>query len=685
MIATALDFNSHSLHAARTEFDFLFTHARGHRIRSMLQFAQDEVIIPEGKHNGKRWRRHRQPYGGLLLEAFDSGKWTRHAILGCVQSGKSLHAFVIPTLYHLFELQERVIFAAPTEEMCRVKWQTEIMPFLRRSRYYELFPRRGAGSKDGWAERIEFGNGADVIFMAGRGGDESRSGVTSRVAVITEADKMDKASSTSRESAPVKQIEARLESNDLFERRLYMECTVSIPTGAIWTEYTKGTESRIAVQCPHCLVYTTPEREHVVGWEEAETEKQAIAMAKMFCSACGEMWNDTHRRDMNRSAVLAHRGQTVESDGTVVGPEPESLTLGFRWNGFNNMFWSVGRLGLAEWTAQRAEDQDEAERYQKQFVWAVPVEVEDVEVVRLDREIVAKRVTSHHRGVVPADYPWLTMGIDVGQKFCHWVLVAWKDDATGLIVDYGYFAVDTETMEVDAAIESALVGFLRRTDDIGFPSTDGKTFRTQLVWIDAGHHPKSVLSAVRQIDRDRVYPCLGRGYGQHHVKAYNEPTRSGNIVKHIGERYHFKWLKIEQQFEVEIDADHWKSWAVRRLNSPLGSPGSVELFAAEPHVHNTFVRHLTAEEESTEFDKKRNKEVTKWTRIRRANHYFDAYYLACGAGHFCGVRVLKGEQQEISEERESKAVADAAQAAAKEKKVVPLNWGGVPYFASDRS
>jgi hypothetical protein len=33
--------------------------------------------------------------------------------------------------------------------------------------------------------------------------------------------------------------------------------------------------------------------------------------------------------------------------------------------------------------------------------------------------------------------------------------------------------------------------------------------------------------------------------------------------------------------------------------------------------------------------------VVKWERIRRQNHWFDALYNACVAGHGCGVRLVQ--------------------------------------------
>jgi hypothetical protein len=34
--------------------------------------------------------------------------------------------------------------------------------------------------------------------------------------------------------------------------------------------------------------------------------------------------------------------------------------------------------------------------------------------------------------------------------------------------------------------------------------------------------------------------------------------------------------------------------------------------------------------------------MTKWERVRRANHWFDALYNACAAGHWSGVRLMAG-------------------------------------------
>src|SRR5678816_4563381 len=125
------------------------------------------------------------------------------------QSGKTLACFVIPLLYHLFELGETVICGLPDMDMAADKWREDILPVIERSRYRQLLPSSGGGSRGGRVETIQFANGATLKYMSGGGSDKSRAGFTSRVVVITETDGMDQSGGRSRESDKITQLEAR--------------------------------------------------------------------------------------------------------------------------------------------------------------------------------------------------------------------------------------------------------------------------------------------------------------------------------------------------------------------------------------------------------------------------------------------------------------------------------------------
>ena len=96
------------MHPIRDEVLWLLEHSRPRRLRSMRQFAEDEIVIPAGPFSGRRFRCARQPYTGLWFDAVDSGNWSRCVATGPTQSGKTLSCFVIPMLYHLFEIGETV-------------------------------------------------------------------------------------------------------------------------------------------------------------------------------------------------------------------------------------------------------------------------------------------------------------------------------------------------------------------------------------------------------------------------------------------------------------------------------------------------------------------------------------------------------------------------------------------------
>jgi hypothetical protein len=69
------------------------------------------------------------------------------------------------------------------------------------------------------------------------------------------------------------------------------------------------------------------------------------------------------------------------------------------------------------------------------------------------------------------------------------------------------------------------------------------------------------------------------------------------------------------------------------------------LFEAPPQQHLALAKHLTAEVKTEEFVAGKGV-VVKWERLRRQNHWFDALYNACAAGHYCGVRLV-AEKREV--------------------------------------
>ena len=635
-------------------------------------------MIPEGRFRGTKFRPATQPFAALLLDQLDTGRWRRAAVTGCVQAGKSLMAFVAPVIYHLFEHREPVIVAAPTMDICADKWNKEILPAIRASRYARFLPRTGASSRGGFAEELTFRNGSLIKFMSSGGSDAKRSSFTARVVVATEVDKMDTAGATSREADPISQLEARTFSYPEEERRVYLECTVSIPQGRIWQEYQAGSRSRIVCPCTSCGAWVTPEREHLVGWQQAENEVAAERMAYFACPACGAPISDDDRVVMNRQSKLVHRGQTIEPDGTIAGELPETYTLGFRWNAFNNLFWTPGGIGAAEWKGVNEEEEETDEASEKklsQFYWVQPYTSPEFDLEPLDSKKVRRRFAADRltKGVVPADAAVVTVGCDLRKRYGHWLAVAWWPGFSGVVIDYSTFEVPSAGMALEKAILASLVEF---RDSVVFPgwwNTEGENIVPRLALVDANYESDAVHTFCR--DREtgvRFRPALGRGQSQHdrRMRTYRRPTKLGSEVKVIGPDYHVAWVPKERLFRVESSADYWKGFAQERLRTSPEKPGAVSLYHSnDRNEHVALSKHFCAERPVQEFVPGKGTEL-RWEVVSRTNHWLDCYYMACVAAHLCGVRLL----------------AEPAAAAAKpaEKPKGLLTPDGRPYLITER-
>ena len=65
------------------------------------------------------------------------------------------------------------------------------------------------------------------------------------------------------------------------------------------------------------------------------------------------------------------------------------------------------------------------------------------------------------------------------------------------------------------------------------------------------------------------------------------------------------------------------------------------LFRGTQREHSKFAHHMAAERSYEEL--KNGRMLQRWVMKSRANHWLDAVYMACAAGHFAGWR-LTGER-----------------------------------------
>jgi len=628
----------------------------------MAQFAVDEIVLPSGPYSGHRFRLDRQPFTHLWFDQIDGGQFRRYVITGPSQSGKTLIGSAIPICYHLFEIGEWVVFGVPDFDMVRDKWESDLLPTIERTRYRELLPRGGGSSRGGATKAIRFGNGAILRFMTAGGRDKSRAAFPARVLVVTEVDGW-LSTRTSLEPDKIKQLEARLRAYG--ERsRVYLECTVTIESGRIWSEYLAGTASRIACLCPHCRRRVFPEREHLYGWREANSVVEARQTAFFACPACGQAWSENDRRQANIDAILVHRGQEITEDGRVVGMMAPTDAFSFRWSAANNLFVTAGNLGADEWLGARSRDRDNAERELCQFIWCIPHELPEIDLDPLDSEEVAKRTTGLKKGIVPAGCVGISVGIDTGKRALHWTAIAWMMDGRGQIIDYGIQAVDAIRLGTRQALLLAL-GELQNYFTRGWQGEDGRVSEPQQIWIDSGWHEHTdavyefciKANSTTRLGQECYRPAKGYGEGERFAAHYLAPRQTKGDVCWVGREYHITRLKRARQLLVHINADHWKSELRQRLAIPPGEKLALVLYQSAGKLeHADWIDQVLAEEPKESLDSN-NRPVVVWERIRRKNHFLDSSYYAVAAGDFLLTikkqHITRNQSEEQKREKQS--------------------------------
>lgn len=634
-------------------------HLRIPAVRTMREFAETEIYLPSGPYQGRRFSCDRQPFAGLWFDLIDSGKWPRRFAVGPVQSGKTLCGSVIPSLYHLFEVGENVVFGVPDANMIADKWNEDLLPVIEKTKYRELLPGMGSSSRGGEkVMSIRFNNGATLRFMTAGGKDKARAGFTSRVLICTEVDGFDHKSEQGREGDKFAQLEDRLQAFGS-RRVVYGECTVSVKTGRTWREYESGTCSKISRPCPHCDKWVTPEREHLLGWEDAE-DINAAAGATIYCPECGEAWSEEDRVTANAKSKVVHRGQEVADGGVIVGEAARTDTLGFRWTATDNHFLGMGDVGQREWKAKYSPGQsnpDLEETTIRQKYWTIPPDPDSEDAQKLDDQTIMRRKGETDEWIVPAWATRLTIGVDVGKYLLHWVATAWGQHATSRIVGYGRAEVASDAMQPERAVELAIIE-LSEAFSAAFKDEEGDPVSPSNVWVDSGYLPDAVYSACAKIkqkaneiavragrreDRRVWWPCKGFGESVENGLRYKKPKTVGGSILRIGEGSHLSSLTKDGATHHlwHVDADHWKGWLHRRLVTPVENPGSLTLFRrSDRYGHVTIAKHLTSEKQERHFVAGKGT-VIKWVPVHRNNHYLDAASYSCAAGWWADVRLAE--------------------------------------------
>jgi hypothetical protein len=352
---------------------------------------------------------------------------------------------------------------------------------------------------------------------------------------------------------------------------------------------------------------------------------------------------------------LLHRGQTIDRDGKITGPLPETTRLWFHAKAFHNLFLEAGDIGKDEWLCKQIPeetiDRYQAEKQLAQFVHAQPyVSPLFANELELDPRSIAARRYELPANMLPADTDQLTLGCDVGQRECWYLFLARRRDEGDNIYwhvpCYGKVDVPSDRMPLDDAIRSALRE-IHRIARAGFVVENSSIVRKpDQEWYDSRHKGDAVLKLIHDINKQefstlttsqqKYQPVVGAyGCGSTMIQSarFNLPKKTGNEVRdidHVSGLWYTSRIAANKTYAVFWDADTSKREVQHVLTLRdyiIGqddqTPGSLTLYTGTARTHERFARHVTNEQ-------LRRDSVTgklKWHR-NGANHLLDCLAMA---------------------------------------------------------
>ena len=638
----------------------LVEYARPKHKQTMQEFAEKNVRLPRTSPYGNvPFSCTRQPYTRLLFAEMDKDKWQTQVITGPSQSGKTLSAFVIPTLRDAVGLRLNTIVGFPEADMASDKWDTDFKPTMLDSPELSwLLPTSGPGSKGGRIrDRVSLRNGVDLKIITRGGDDTAKAGYTSPRVRVTEAAGWSHAAASSVEANPLRQLRARMKGFKRNDKRrcLSIEGTLTVEDELPWSLRGSAEDgrlisscSRILSPCPHCREWIAPDREHLIGWQTAQSEDEAANEARFSCPECGGAIDNDQRRAAVEASVLVHHGQSVNKKGDVVGDMPPTSTLFFHWRAWDNLLRDAADFAVAEWEAQQieegTEERENAERELCQFDFSKTFKSTLVdENEPLEARKIRKRCDTWKRNVLPADTIKLTVGIDLGDWTAWAFVIAHRAGGQKHVVSYSAFDVKRDKSDdVESRIIAALHDYADNVLEQGFPQegTDGH-YIPDCVWIDGGYKPDAVARFIRErggIKQRRYWLARGRGKSQQSTRFRQIAKLTSKFPK-IGKQWYAEANHKRRILEITFNADHWKLNLDERLRAEVGKKGALTFCAAEVrNEHAKVSNHLANEQYVRKWEPGKGI-VEQWNKTGD-NHYKDAAAMALAAGDMAGVDLI---------------------------------------------
>lgn len=352
-----------------------------------------------------------------------------------------------------------MLWLLPTDDLAKRAVAKRVMPLLECNPIYESYLPPPKVSK---ADALPL-RGMPLYYTGVRTPSKLAS-IPARYLVMDESAKYEKVKAN--EADPIQLAMERVKS---FASPLVIQAsTPNVPENQFWQTFEQSAKSYWIMPCPHCqkefrFEWTT----HMVQWPEGHPEE-----AYIVCPFCKKQINDQQRMEMIRNGHWIHSNEDAYKRGE----------LGYHLNSLYSRYVTIGEMALKWHQACHSLNKSDAIRNFTNSWLAEPYQEHITKVYADDITTLINPMV--HKGVVPADFKLLVLGVDVGQNESHWVVSAVLQDGKIQVVDWGTLM----------SISSELGGFGLAClfDELKYQDEAGNTYYPDVCLVDSGYATQKV-------------------------------------------------------------------------------------------------------------------------------------------------------------------------------------------------
>ncbi len=260
---------------------------------------------------------------------------------------------------------------------------------------------------------------------------------------------------------------------------------------------------------------------------------------------------------------------------------------------------------------------------------------------QLTAAMLAERLNNRPLDEIPFKATKLTMFVDVQKNLLYWVVMAFADDFTSWVVNYGAFPDQPLSIFTtkdahptyrdlypgagqEGALMQALQEFLIPALAKPYMREDGMEMTIDRCMIDSGWGESSdaIYTFIKESRLGAiVLPSKGVG-----ITATVKPI--SEFQRHLGETvspYEWAIAPVKNKRHIRLmryDSNWWKSFYRNRVMTSRGDPGAFSINGPANDRFRMFADHLSSEYSITETAKGRRCDVWKLTP-NRENHWLD--------------------------------------------------------------